>query len=135
MRHGISGATHPPPPSADTLHREGGRVVIHPHTHPTHVPSQVVYPIRSHFAFARFTNFEIVNAHWFRLPLDLPLPPAIFEIAYQFLFLCVHRYDRLALLQISLRLSVDVLKLLIPIRMLASFQGLLIGLQTVVQRM
>src|SRR5215469_10700793 len=98
-------------------------------------PSQVVYPIRSHFAFARFTNFEIVNAHWFRLPLDLPLPPAIFEIAYQFLFLCVHRYDRLALLQISLRLSVDVLKLLIPIRMLASFQGLLIGLQTVVQRM
>src|SRR5215469_16156151 len=79
MRHGISGATHPPPPSADTLHREGGRVVIHPHTHPTHVPSQVVYPIRSHFAFARFTNFEIVNAHWFRLPLDLPLPPAIFS--------------------------------------------------------
>jgi hypothetical protein len=66
------------------------------------------------------------------LALRMPFAPRILEITHKFLLFRVDRNHRFALLQIALSLAVDVLKLMIPIRMLAPFQLLLVGLQTVI---
>jgi hypothetical protein len=80
-------------------------------------------------------DLKVVNANGLGFALDLPLPPNILEIAHQLLLLGVHRNHRFPLLEIPLRLAVDEFKLLIPIRMLAPLQPLLIRLQTVIQVM
>ena len=132
LRFRITAATHPAPPAAYALDGELRRVVIHSHTDPPRVPSQVVDSIGGHLAVFRLTDFEIMHPNLPRLSLRMPFTPRIPEIAHRFLLFRVYRNHRFALLQMALGLAVDVFKLPIPIRMLAPFQLLLVGLQTVI---
>src|SRR6516164_1343224 len=100
---------HRIPPTADTLHRKRRGVVVHSHAHPGRVLRQVVDPIRC--GPAPFANHKVVNPHSFRIPLRSPLPPAIFEVANQFLLLGVYGNDRLPSLHIPLHLLIEVLEL------------------------
>src|SRR5215469_17510829 len=96
-------------------------VVIDAHAHPAMIPSDVIDPMRSHFALLLI--FEIVGTHWLRLSFVVPLPPPVLEIPHQFLFLAVHGNHRLMPLLKRLALTIDVLELCVPVRMRDAFAG------------
>src|SRR5579863_6029022 len=123
---------HPAPPPAYALDGKLRRVVIHSHTDPPRVSSKVIDAVGGYLTVLGPTDFEIMNPNLLGLALRLPFAPGILEIAHQFLLFRVYGDHRLTLFQITLCFAIDVLKLLIPIRVLAPFQLFLVGLQAVI---
>jgi hypothetical protein len=70
-----------------------------------------------------------------RIPLWSPLPSSVLELSQQFLLPGVNRYHRLAEGDVAPNLVINVLELSIAVRVRASFLGLPIGLQAVIQLM
>ena len=68
--------------------------MINAHTHPALVQTQVEHPVRNDLA--QLLVDEVVDHHFFRLALGLPLPPAILKRPDELLFLGIHGYHRLA---------------------------------------
>ena len=112
---------HLEPPGSDRRHREGRRVMVHADAHPADVGVQVIDPIRD--GLAQCGVDEIVDADLGRLALGVPLPPSVFEVADQLLFLRVDRDDRLAPLLKVAHTGGDVLKLGVAIRVLGAFRA------------
>ena len=108
-----------------------GGVVVHPHTDPAAVIGQIVYPVGN--GLAQILVQEIMQPHFFRLPLRLPFSPHIFEVAHQLFFLGVHRYHRLATTIKALGKRVDVFKLRIAVGVLPALQRLGISLKAIVE--
>ncbi len=65
------------------------------------------------------------------LPLGKPLPPSVFEIAHQLLFLGVYRNRRLPSFLELLHLRVQEFELGVTVRMLCTLPCLAIGLKAV----
>ena len=116
----------PIPPASDALHREGGRIMVHPHIDPTCILSQVVHPVGSRSPKA--ADGEVVDAHLLRLLLWTPFAPRILEIAHQFFLFRIHRDDRLPGCKKALCLGIDILELGIAIWMVSSLTRLAVSL-------
>lgn len=125
--------SHPKPPTPDTGNREAGGVVVRSHVDPAHVLADVVYSIGNYLG--RLWRSKIVDFHVFGFPFRLPLPPAVLELAYKVLVLRGYRNGWLRTSQEPLHTSVDIAKLLVPIRVTGHLNRLSISLQTVVQPM
>src|SRR5512135_1121861 len=82
---------HPGPPLADALDGEAGRVMIDADVDPAHVPPEVVDAVGDRLANAGVR--EVVDLHLLRVPLGLPLPTSVLEVADQLLLLGVHGDD------------------------------------------
>jgi len=119
------------PPGPDTIGSKLRGVVVDSHADPTTVVRQIVDPIRN--GLAQLLVQKIVHPSLLRFPLRLPFPSGIFKVAHQFLFLGVHRYDRLTPAMKPLGQRVDVFKLGISVRMLRPLKGFGIGLKAVVE--
>jgi hypothetical protein len=117
------------PPSADTVHRKRGGVVVDTHAYPTFVPRQIVYPVRDSLAFRRYQKIVYPDPPW--IPLRTPFLPCILEISNQFFLLRINRNHRLGTCLLSAYLPVNVLELCIAVRMLFAFFGFLIRLKAV----
>src|SRR5712691_3316600 len=65
------------PPSPDRGHREGGGVVVHTHTHPAQVSTEIVDAIGDCLALLGIQ--EIMNLHFLRVTLRSPRSPGILE--------------------------------------------------------
>src|SRR6266700_353113 len=74
-----------------------------------------------------------MHIDFFGFALGSPFAARILEITYQFLLFRIDRDDRLAVLQKTASLFVDVFKLSIPVHMLASFVDFPVGLQAIMQ--
>src|SRR5260370_5221311 len=120
------------PPSADAFHRKGGRIVVDDHSDPARVASQVVDAIGS--SSAQTGDGEVIDPHLLWFSLGMPFTPPVLEIAHQFLLLCIDRDDWFPRCQAGFCLTIEVLELRIPIRVLASLTRLAISLQAVAQR-
>src|SRR6516225_9824250 len=132
-RLGIGLVPHRFPPSPDALGGKGGRVMIHPHAHPSRILGHVVNPIGSRPP--QFRNDKIVHTHLLRVSLRPQLPPVVFEVAHQFLLLRIHGNDGLA---IGLKFPdpiADMVKLRIPVGVRRSLQRFAVGLQTILHAM
>lgn len=90
---GIAQTTHLAPPTADSFGGEAGRVVVYADADPPLVARNVVDAIRN--GLAQLLVQKVVNPDFLWFALGLPFAAAVFEIAYQFLFLGVHRDHRL----------------------------------------
>src|SRR5262245_36163017 len=66
---------HRLPPATNTLHGERRRVVIRPHVDPARIPRHVVDAIGCDPTEG--WDDEIVDAHGYRLPCRVPLPPRV----------------------------------------------------------
>ena len=74
-----------------------------------------------------------MDEHLDRFAPALPFASAVLELADEFLFLGVHRDDRLAATLKLPHAGVDVLELGVAVGVLAAFFGLAVGLQAVAQ--
>src|SRR5713101_4965644 len=74
-----------------------------------------------------------MHIDFFGFALGSPFAARILEIADQFLLFRIDRDDRLAVLQKTASLFVDVFKLSIPVHMLASFVDFPVGLSPTMQ--
>jgi hypothetical protein len=74
-----------------------------------------------------------VHPNLLGLSLRVPFAPGVLEVPYEFLLLGVHRDHRLALALKLRHHGGDVLKLRVPVRMLAAFTRLAHRLQAVVE--
>src|SRR5271157_1470897 len=117
------------PPLADTVHREGGRVVVNAYTHPSRIRGQVIDPVR-HRA-AELLDQEVMDPDFFWVALGAIFAPVVAEIADQFLFLGVDGDHRLLFGQRGGHLRVDVAELRIPVGVAVALRGLAVALQTV----
>jgi len=120
---------HRPPPSPDSPHGETGRVVVDADAHPARVAGEVVHPVGD--GLAVLLDDEVVNLDRLGAAFGPPLSAGILEVADEFLLLGVHGDDRLPLALKRQDRSVDVPKLRIPVRVAATFLGLLVALQCV----
>src|ERR1019366_5614116 len=114
----IKSLPHRVPPAPDALHRDCRRIVIHAYADPACVVGDIVNPVGIGSPPPR--NNEVVHAHLLRVALRAQLPPIVLEIAYQFLFLGVHRNDELMLLELAFDFTIQVLELGIAVRMVRS---------------
>jgi hypothetical protein len=74
-----------------------------------------------------------MHPHRFRLTLGAQLPAVVLEVPNQFLLLCINRDSRLAGGKRRLDRRIDVIELSIPVRILAAFPDLAVGLAAVIQ--
>ncbi len=129
------GVAHPSraaPPPPDALDGERGRVVVDPDVDPAGVGGQVVDAIGRRPS--QPGDREVVHAHLLRVPLGLPLPPAVLEVPDQFLLLGVDRDHRGTRRQGRLRRSVDVRELSVAVGVALLLACLAGALQTVARR-
>ena len=103
--------------------------MINAYTDPALVQTQVEHPVRNDLA--QLLVNKVVDHHFFRLALGLPLPATVLERADEFLFLGIHRDHRLAALLKALDRGVDILELRIAVRMRSAFLGLAVALQAI----
>ena len=115
------------PPSADRLNREGGRVIVDPHTDPARVGGQIINSIR-HGA-AKLLDQEIVHAHFLWVALLAPLAAGVLEIADQFLLLRIDGDSWLVLGYGRLDRVVDDVELRVAVGIVGALARLAIGLQ------
>ena len=101
--------------------------MVHPDTDPACVGRQVVEAV-GHRA-AEFGLQEVVYPHLLRVALRPPFAARVLEVADQLLLLGVDRDHRLLLPQRRRHAGIDVSELRIPVRMLAAFARLAVGLQ------
>ena len=90
----VGGPPHALPPPANRVHREAGRVVIDPDTDPSFIAVQIVDAVRDGLPVAG-PGITKSCTHPIRRPFRPPGPPAILEVANQFLLFRVHRDGRL----------------------------------------
>src|SRR5262245_29433327 len=121
--------THVRPPPPQGLSRKFGRVMINPDTHPALVRDQVINPVGNHLA--QLLIAEVVHVDAFGPPTQLPFTATVAEWPDEFLFLGIHRHDRLALPVERFDPPADVLKLRNPIRMVTAFESLPSGLEAI----
>ena len=126
---GIEVLPHPVPPSADRLHGECSRVMVHAHADPTGVVGDIVNAIR--IRSAQFRDDEVVYPHLFGITRWTQFPPVVFEVSHQFLLFGVHRNRRLLVSQLPLDLAIKVFELGVAIRVTRTLSGFAVGLQTV----
>ena len=88
--------SHHLPPSSDSIHGEGRSVVIDAHTDPSFVAFQIIHSVG--YRLSLFGDEKIVYSHRFRVAFRPPFTSRILEIANKFLFLGIHRDDRLSVL-------------------------------------
>jgi hypothetical protein len=119
---GVVVASQSAPPAPDRSHGEGSRVVVHSHTDPAEIASEIVHAIGDRFALLGIQ--EVMDLHLLRLSLRPPRLARILEPPDELLLLGVHRNGRLATLQLALDPLVDVLELRIPIRVSGPLQRL-----------
>jgi hypothetical protein len=103
--------------------------VVRPHVDPARVAGHVVDPIGRNPAEPR--DHEVIDTDNLWVALRAPLPPGVLEIADQLLLLGVHRDDRLAGLQGSPDLAVDVLELGVAVGVALPLDRLAVGLEAV----
>ena len=125
----ISLFPHHEPPSPNTLHREGRRVVIGTDIDPCFIMFQVVDSIGGHLA--EFFINKIVYLHLDRIALAPIRTTSVFVKSYEFFLFCVYRDDRLPPFFIGFHALRDKLELCVAIWMSAPFQGLSVTLQTI----
>src|SRR6266446_9575626 len=126
---GIARPTDGPPPLADAIDRERGRIMVNADTHPTRIGGEVVNPVR-HRA-AELLEQEVMDPDLFRTTLRAILAAVVAEIPYQFLLLGVDRDHRLLFSQRGGHLGVDVAELRISVGVAVALRGLAVALQTV----
>src|SRR5512142_904749 len=126
LRPWIDPAAHVPPPAPQRLHGELGGVVIDSHADPAGVGRLVVDAIGDRLPQVPLD--EVVDLHLLGLPLGLPCPAAVAELAHQFLLLGIDRHYGLPLPLERLDPPVDVLELGISIRVTFALDRLAIGL-------
>src|SRR5271166_2188593 len=132
VRSGITRLAQLLPPTPDAFHREGRSVGIDTNTDPAVIGRDVIHTIRGHLAELR--QLEVVHPHRLRILLTTQLPARVLEIANQLLLLRIHRDCRLIVRNGCLHRCIDVRELGIPIRAVAPFARLAIGLATVFLR-
>ena len=125
VRLRISVSAHLVSTNGGSLHGELGRVVVDADTHPAFVAAQVVDAVGN--GLAQCSCPEVMRTNLFRVALGPPLPPAILEIAHQFLLFRVHRDGRLPATLKAAHLLVDVLELCVAVGMLIPFARLAVA--------
>jgi len=133
LRLGVDLAAHVSPPPSDRLHRTLGSVMIDSHADPAGVGRFIVDAVGDDLA--QHLIREVMAVDLLGLPVRVPLLAAIAVRAYEFFLLGINRYDRLPPLLEGLSPPINVLKLRIPVRMVAALERLAVGLETVAQIM
>src|SRR6058998_930521 len=118
------------PPAANGGDSKSSGVMIGSNIHKSGVSPQIIDAIGISPRHRRIG--KIVSVHPFCSFLSTPLPPLVFKVADDFLFLRVHRNHRSPLRQSQPHFLVDVPELGIPVRMIFPLLGLAVALQTVV---
>ena len=136
---GIARPTDGEPPLADTVHREGGRVMVDADTHPPGVRGQIIDPV-GHRA-AELLDQKVMDPDLFRVSLGAIFAPVVTEIPTgqarglkahdQFLLLGVDRDRRLLFGQSRGHLGVDMGELGIAVGMAVALRSLAVAVQTV----
>src|SRR4051812_39463949 len=122
---------HPGPPLADALDGEAGRVVVDADVDPAQVPPEVVDAVGDRLADARVR--EVVDPYLLRVPLGLPLPSAILEVADQFLLLGVDGDDGPTGCEVAATGLADVAELGVTVGALLPLVCLGVGLEAVAE--
>src|ERR1044071_1677448 len=99
--------------------------MINPYAHPPFVRGQVIDSIGNHLT--QLLLGEVVHLDALGLSARLPFAAPVTELPDQFLFLGIHRHDWVPLALERLDSPTDVLKLRLPIRMVAACERLAIG--------
>ena len=120
------------PPGADRVDRELGGVVVDADVDIPLVELEVVDAVGDRLA--ELLVLEVVDAHELWLALQMPLAPAVLEVADQLLLLAIDRNHGPAGNDRRLRGLVDVLKLGVAVGMGGPLLGLDVGLQRVAQQ-
>src|SRR3990170_4221061 len=124
---------HASPPTTNTLNRKASRIIVRSNVDPPDVSTDVVNTIG--YRPPNLLPRKVMCVDLPRFPLFSPLSPSIFVLSHKLLFLGIHRNDWKLLLQPCLHLSIDIFKLLIPIRMILAFYHFDVGLQTISELM
>lgn len=89
--------------------------------------NEIVNPIRD--GFAGSLGGKIIDIHTGIFAFCLPFPPIILEIPKQFSLFAINRDRRIPLVFELLGHLIDMLKLIVAVGMLLSFDGSLVGLE------
>src|SRR5208337_1929374 len=130
-RSRIAGGAEFMPPAPDALDGESGGVVVDAEIDPSGVGSDVVDPVG--YGLAEFGDDEVMHPDRLGLTLGPQLPPAILEVADEFLLLGIDRDRRLAGSLEGSHLGIDVLELGVAVGVAGALARLGIGLQAEAQ--
>ena len=115
------------PSPSNALDGEGCGVMIDPHADPAGIGGDVVDAVGHDLAELR--DLEVMHPHLLGIALGPQFPTTVLEVANKLLLLGIHGNRRLLLGLERLDAGIDVLKLGIAVRVMASLTRLVVGLQ------
>ncbi len=120
---------HLVPPAPNRFGGKPSRIMIRPDTDPALILGQIIDAIRDRFA--QVLVDKVMHQDFERFTTGLPFAARSPEFADQFFLFRVHRNGRLAALLKRLHLTVEMLKLRVPVGMVRPLAGFAVALQTV----
>src|SRR5438874_1884141 len=118
------------PPAADGGYREFARVRIDPDVDVSLIVPDVIDAVWRRFAELLIRKVVHVDLYW--LSFGKPQPPVSLVVANELFLLGINRDNGVARFKELRRSLADMLKLCLPVRVIGSFLGFLVTLQTVI---
>src|SRR2546429_5891212 len=118
------------PPAADEGYREFARVRIDPDVDVSLIVPDVIDAVWRRFAELLIRKAVHVDLYW--LSFGKPQPPVSLVVADELFLLGINRAKGIARFKELRRSLADLLKLCVPVRVIGSFLGFLVALQTVI---
>src|SRR2546430_5795476 len=118
------------PPAPDGGYREFARVRIDPDVDVSLIVPDVIDAVWRRFAELLIRKVVPVDLYW--LSFGKPQPPVSLVVADELFLLGINRDNGVARFKELRRSLADMLKLCVPVRVIGSFLGFLVALQTVI---
>jgi len=118
------------PPASDGGYREFARVMIDPDVDVSLIVPDVIDAVWRRFAELLIRKVVHVDLYW--LSFGKPQPPVSLVVADELFLLGINRDNGVARFKELRRSLADMLKLCLPVRVIGSFLGFLVALQTVI---